>query len=121
MRVTDDMVERYLADQTENGDPMVLDLSSHPARVVCGCRSDEDAEMIARALNKGGEMSKPIYEYRIAMTRYGARSLRHGGKGYPRVGAASEAQARRFLKGETDEGFLSWIERREVTPWEKIS
>jgi hypothetical protein len=44
-------IKRYVADQTANGDPMVLDTGHDPARVICGCRSDEDAELIARALN----------------------------------------------------------------------
>jgi NAD(P)-dependent dehydrogenase (short-subunit alcohol dehydrogenase family) len=47
-----DVIARYVADQTENDDPMVLDLSRDPAHVVCVCRTDEDAEMVARALNK---------------------------------------------------------------------
>ena len=44
-------IERYVADQTEGGDEIVLDTSRDPARILCMCRSDEDAEMIARALN----------------------------------------------------------------------
>lgn len=46
-----DVIARYVADQTENGDPMVLDLSRDPAHVACVCRTDADAEMIVRALN----------------------------------------------------------------------
>jgi hypothetical protein len=47
-------IERYVADQTEGGDEMVLDTSRDPARVVCMCRTDEDADTIARALNNQG-------------------------------------------------------------------
>lgn len=42
---------RYVADQTENGDPMVFDLSTEPATVMCVSRSDYQAELIAAALN----------------------------------------------------------------------
>ena len=46
---------RYVADQTENGDPIVLDTERDTitgvAWLMCGCRLDEDAEKIAAALN----------------------------------------------------------------------
>jgi hypothetical protein len=60
------------------------------------------------------------YEYRVVMTRHGLRPLRGGGRGYPRIPAASEEQARRFVAEEKADGFRSWVERRQVSDWEKI-
>jgi hypothetical protein len=45
--------QRYVADQGEGGEDMVLDtsLEPEPARVMCVCRTSEDADLIVRALN----------------------------------------------------------------------
>ena len=59
------------------------------------------------------------YEYRIVLTRNGRHPIRHGGSSYPRCTAANEAQAIRFVEQEEREGHRAWIERREITPWEK--
>jgi hypothetical protein len=66
------LIERYVADQTANGDPMVLDTGHDPARVICGCRSDEDADMMARALNIQEAIAPcPVCAQSLPLTRPG--------------------------------------------------
>lgn len=63
----------------------------------------------------------PTYrEWRMVMTRHGLHSLRGGGRAYTRINASSEAQARRWVAEEEREGFRSWVESREVTPWKRV-
>ena len=52
--------KRYIADETENGQPMVLDTFYEPARVLTGCRTTEDAERIAQERNEGWEASRAV-------------------------------------------------------------
>jgi hypothetical protein len=42
---------RFIADNAEDGTPLVLDQAHHPMRVVLGCHSDDQAERVARLLN----------------------------------------------------------------------
>lgn len=44
---------RFIADNTEEGSPMVLDTARDPHPVVCVCHSDGQAERIAALLNAG--------------------------------------------------------------------
>jgi hypothetical protein len=56
------------------------------------------------------EIEGSAYQWRIVMTRHGLRPLRGGGRGYPRVNAASE-EASPPLRGGGDQGRLQLVGR----------
>lgn len=43
--------QRYVADQADDTSPLVLDITTNPCTIVCGCRTWERAEEIASLLN----------------------------------------------------------------------
>jgi hypothetical protein len=50
--------ERFVADNAQDGTPLVLDTAHWPCRVVVGCDSDEQAERIAKFLK--GEFPRSV-------------------------------------------------------------